>query len=352
MISVIIPVYQTDINKLKKCLDSMVSQTMKELEILLVFDGENQKQFEFCNTHYSNNNFRLIKIERSGVSFVRNVGISKATGDYIMFCDSDDWFENDICEKVWNAIQEWNADMVMWDYICNCENQAIENRLYSGNKVFDNNEKEMLYFGNVCRTLDKQLNGHLMFGSGGIWNKAYRRSMLLNHKIEFPTDCSISEDIIFNLYAIRYAEKIGYLSCLGYHYRIESNSTSFSYDTELFNKNAIYFSYIDKFTKEIKDIELRMIFEQLKSNIVVNTYIRSAEQLRNSTRNNVKTRLKANGLCYEKFKSKFYRNAIKNAKYKYATRNQKICLFMLKMKLFCFFLTILDIKQIVRSRRR
>lgn len=348
--SIIVPIFRTDINKLKKCLDSLVSQTYKDIEILLIFDGPNAEQFEYCSSNYSESNINLIEMPKSGVSKARNLGINMARGEYVMFCDSDDWFENEICEKAYDAIISGGYDMLFWDYICDLEKCIKINRLYPSSREFVGESKKKCYFGNICRVLDTNLNKNLMFGTGGIWNKAYKRELLIQGEIQFPENCTISEDIIFNLYTVRHSVKIGYIQEIGYHYRIANNSTSFRFDSNVFDKNNIYFDCLEKFIDEIEEIELKKDFEKIKYNVIVNSFVRCVEQLRLASMSDTKLRHKCNALCKEKYHSNFYKTAIINSNFSYATFPQKICLFLLKLRQYNMFLLIVDLKNKQRNR--
>ena len=98
MISVIVPVYNT-VNYVRYCVESILSQTMKDFELILVDDGSSDGSEKICD-EYSKNNLNVISLHQKnkGVSAARNLGIEMASGDYIVFVDSDDWVESDYLE--------------------------------------------------------------------------------------------------------------------------------------------------------------------------------------------------------------------------------------------------------------
>ena len=345
MVSVIIPVYKTDLNKLKQCLDSMLAQTLNNIEFLVVFDGDNKKQIDFCKSNYNSEKFKFISCQHLGVSHARNVGIKKAVGEYIMFCDSDDWYSKDICNKAYIAAKEYDADMMVWDYICEIGEKHVENVLYTDDLIIkENKEKDVFYFGNICRKLDKGLNRKLLFGAGGIWNKAYKRDYLISNNVLFPENCQISEDIIFNLYAVKAARRIGYFHSLGYHYRIETGSTSFCYDENIFEKNQVYFRNLEVFIDDIKEPNIRSLFCNIKNNVIVNSFVRSVEQLRKACDIKDYQINNCQKLCYENYKCSLYQDAINDALLKYSTLKQQVCLILLKLRLYSIFLKVVDLK--------
>lgn len=113
LISVIVPVYNVE-EHLEKCLSSIVNQTYKNLEIILVDDGSTDSSGEICDRYaMCDERFVVIHNENGGVSAARNAGVAKATGEYIMFVDSDDYVESDIAEFLLNLTLQYDADISM-----------------------------------------------------------------------------------------------------------------------------------------------------------------------------------------------------------------------------------------------
>ena len=101
---------------------------------------------------------------------------------------------------------------------------------------------------------------------------------------------------------------------------------------------------------EIEEIELKKDFEKIKYNVIVNSFVRCVEQLRLASMSDTKLRHKCNALCKEKYHSNFYKTAIINSNFSYATFPQKICLFLLKLRQYNMFLLIVDLKNKQRNR--
>ena len=110
-ISVIIPVYNVE-RFLKKCLESVINQTLSDLEIICINDGSTDKSLSILNSFAQKDN-RIIVInqDNQGQSCARNAGLSIATGKYIGFVDSDDWIDLDFYEKLYNTAKKYNADI-------------------------------------------------------------------------------------------------------------------------------------------------------------------------------------------------------------------------------------------------
>ena len=115
-ISIIVPAYNAE-KYLKACLESLINQTKKDIEIIAINDGSEDNTLDILN-EYKNNYPNLIKVisqENQGLSVTRNVGIKNSTGKYVMFVDSDDEIYSELLEKLWNKTQEYPFDIVAFD---------------------------------------------------------------------------------------------------------------------------------------------------------------------------------------------------------------------------------------------
>ena len=112
-ITVIVPVYNVE-HYLEKCLDSLINQTYKNLEIIVINDGSTDNSGEICQEYAQKDN-RIVYIEKEngGLSDARNVGLDKMTGSYVTFIDSDDWVELDYVEILYKKIIEYQADIAV-----------------------------------------------------------------------------------------------------------------------------------------------------------------------------------------------------------------------------------------------
>ena len=116
-ISVIVPVFNAE-KYLKMCLNSLVSQTLKNIEIICIDDGSTDNSLAILDKFKSKDDrIKIIKQKNYGVSMARNNGISEAQGEYIGFVDADDWVDKDFFEKLYNATQKYNADIATAGYL-------------------------------------------------------------------------------------------------------------------------------------------------------------------------------------------------------------------------------------------
>ena len=131
LISIIVPIYNVE-KYLKKCIDSIINQTYKNLEIILVDDGSPDNCGKICDEYAKKDNrIKVIHKENGGVSSARNVGVENATGEYIGFVDSDDYIEKDMYEVLINNLKKENADI-----------SIISNYEVYKNKIIENKKKE------------------------------------------------------------------------------------------------------------------------------------------------------------------------------------------------------------------
>ena len=196
-ISVVIPIYNAE-EYLEKCLNSVLSQTYENLEIILVNDGSTDKSPEIIEK-YRNQDNRIIVInkENGGVSSARNRGIEKASGKYIIFIDADDYIENNMFEVLADDLFKNNVDMSM----CGYRNVDI-----NGNILYESKPLESKYF-------DVKTLRHYLFSDDYyrdlICNKLFRLEVIKENNIRFHEDIHINENVLFILdfskYAFRYS---------------------------------------------------------------------------------------------------------------------------------------------------
>ena len=124
-ITVIVPVYNVE-HYLDKCLDSVIKQTYKNIEIIVVNDGSTDNSGEICQEYAQKDN-RIVYIEKEngGLSDARNAGLDQMTGSYVTFVDSDDWIEQDYVETLYQKITEYQADIAIGNYYSFDEERSV-----------------------------------------------------------------------------------------------------------------------------------------------------------------------------------------------------------------------------------
>ena len=264
-ISIITPVYQAE-KFLKKCVDSILSQSFTDWELLLVDDGSTDKSSEICRTYAEQDaRIRYHQKENGGVSSARNAGVALAEGRYITFVDSDDYLDPDFTERLVTAAEANSADLVIAPYWMvipansSKATQALENLqenlgIDAEKKPDDIREYGFLPEGIydrdtfALRLMEKPAS----FFYSVLWNKLYRRDILADHHLQFTSEVRWAEDLVFNLEYILYANVFVSISKAGYHYVQNPQSichTQINLASIVQNKLQVFRYYKELYTK-------------------------------------------------------------------------------------------------------
>lgn len=208
LVSIIVPIYNSAMN-LIPCLESIKHQKYANLEVLLVNDGSSDSSLELCRM-YQRLDPRVIIIdkENSGVSGTRNAAIERATGKYLQFVDSDDTLDPNATRLLVEAAEENASDLVICNY---CSVMPSGRKTVYGFLPPD----VKLDKGQFARQL---LEEPASFYYGVMWNKLYKRDIIMDHGIRCNEKFTWSEDMLFNLEYIRYAERFYSVSTPLYYY--------------------------------------------------------------------------------------------------------------------------------------
>lgn len=214
-ISVIVPVYKVE-PYLRKCLDSIVNQTYRNLEIILVDDGSPDNCPAICD-EYAAKDARIIVIHQAnaGVSAARNAALDIATGDYIGFVDSDDWLELDMYEYLLHLAQTFDAHVSQCGYM-----EEGEHRLQLYTPIID----QMAQGGETGFSSD---DWHKL--SYANWNKLYRTEIV--GELRFDENYVFGEDLLFNVQVLQRTQKVCFGSQAKYHYLQRQGSACYQLPT-------------------------------------------------------------------------------------------------------------------------
>lgn len=215
-ITVIVPVYNVE-NYLEKCLDSLINQTYKNIEIIVINDGSTDNSGEICQEYAQKDN-RIVYIEKEngGLSDARNVGLDKMTGSYVTFIDSDDWAELDYVEILYKKIIEYQADISVGNYYSyNEDEETYYFHIYGDSyyeKVYDN----ISIFENLYESQEMK-----SFALISAWGKLYKAKLFDYLRFEKG---KLGEDGYFNQKMYLSVNKVVYLNKGLYAYRQRSGS--------------------------------------------------------------------------------------------------------------------------------
>lgn len=271
--SIVMPVYNVE-NYLSQAIESVLAQTYKNFELILVDDCSPDGSPKICD-RFAEQDVRVSVLhlpENVGLSFARNAGLKKVRGTYISFMDSDDYIEPTVLQEVYDSLQENAADMVVFglkedycDALGNVQNTfsvQYPETVYCTDR--ESVQKEVI-----------QLEQKTLLGYA--WNKFYRLSVILEHNLAFQK-ITLIEDILFNIDFVRYVGKLNVLSSTPYHYmkRMDGSLTAkFVPDyfdlhrrrvQELLDLYTQWDLYTDSVLTVLADIYARYIFSALQRN--------------------------------------------------------------------------------------
>ena len=240
LISLIVPVYNVK-DYLKTCLQSILEQTYKNLEIILVDDGSDDGSSGICDEYARmDQRIKTIHLPHSGVSAARNAGLAAATGELLGFVDSDDWIDHDMYQYLYTLMQEHDADVSACTYLLEQEGRP--------SKIINNTGK--LYVFSRKEIIRALVKNDLV--KNYLWAKLFKRKLF--DRLSFPVG-RVYEDVAV-LYKVFYSSQKVVLSCVSkYHYMIHKNEsiTRGGYDPV---KEYHYFLSLYEQDKFIQNAEL------------------------------------------------------------------------------------------------
>lgn len=196
-VSVIIPTYNSE-KFVRECLNSIVNQTLKDIEIIIVDSISQDNTISIIEEYVrKDNRIKVLKRGKEWVSASRNAALNIATGDYIMFLDSDDWYELNACEVAYNSILEKDSDILIYgNYIQNSKGKIYQSWLTK--------------YMEECSQKKKKFD--LLKMQMFIWDKIYKKSFLDKNNIRMPIEVKQAEDQVFNFTCSFYTDKYSYIA--------------------------------------------------------------------------------------------------------------------------------------------
>ena len=243
-ISIIVPIYNVE-QYLQSCLDSIIAQTYKDWELLLIDDGSLDKSGVICDEYAKKDvRIRVFHKENGGVSSARQKGQDEARGEYTIHVDPDDWIEPSMLEDLYAKAEKENAELVICDYFVNEGSQQY----YIKQKPTKLDNKVVL------RELFQQLHGSCC-------NKLVKRACY-SGKVNFPKGINCCEDLIWCIQVLKCKPKISYINKAYYHYMItttNSQSKSISADRSLQDLKMLH--VLESLLSSDKDV-LRVMYKR------------------------------------------------------------------------------------------
>lgn len=270
-VSIVIPVYNVE-PYLRQCLDSVVTQTYQDLEIILIDDGSPDRCGAICD-EYAEKDDRIVVVheENAGVGAARNKGLELATGDWITFVDPDDWIDSDYCEKFVQFIAKNQTDMFFFGgvFLEQGEKKPVVRRCVQSEFVYtkvNNPEKWEILLAKVLssKIRDRYVSEGIDFG---LVCSAFHNTLLLReNNIKFCTDMNRFEDGLFNYMMLEKASSVGGLPYIGYHYRrTNTESVNFRYIPGRINS---LLTYVQKLHRNMDITGISLLNEAISSRII------------------------------------------------------------------------------------
>ncbi|NQU80857.1 MAG: glycosyltransferase family 2 protein [Bacteroidetes bacterium] len=246
LVSVIIPVYKVE-KYIKKSVKSVLKQSYKNIEIILVNDGSPDKCPSICDKFALENfNISVIHKQNGGLSEARNFGITQAKGDYLLFLDSDDILVLDSIEGMVSNAIKYNSDMVIPDRYIQIDEATKE-------------IKQRFHFNKICFVEEPaSFATNTIIGKGRGWRATsllYRASLIKEFNIEFPIGY-IAEDIVFNLHFMAKANKLSFYESSTINYLKREGSITTSFQENLDKIFLFIDTEVIRFLKETKQNNL------------------------------------------------------------------------------------------------
>ena len=300
LISLIIPVYNTE-QFLRRCLDSVINQTYKNLEIILIDDGSTDNSGKICDEYVlKDNRIKVLHIENGGPSYARNKGLEIAKGDYIGFVDSDDYVDKDIFNLMILKQKEFNTDIVCCNIVLVDSNKQIKNLI------------PLIPNGFVNKDLAMKLSITEMSFGAFLCNKLFTKKMFDGFKLK---EGVFYEDYDAGTRLIAKADKIFYIqNNLYFYFQGNSNSTTHQHTySKILDHFNISIDVVDlckknNLTKSLYYAKKRLI--KVSLSLIRTVYLNKLEKEKQAELNRVKDIIikNFNILCFSNinFKKKIF----------------------------------------------
>lgn len=244
----ILPVFNVG-KYLERCIKSIINQSLKDIQIILVNDGSTDNSLLICENYAKiDNRIKVINKPNGGVSSARNAGIEIAEGEYVGFVDPDDWIEADMYQSMYDQITKNKADVCMCNYIKVSEDGNIEIPLTMQEDVLKRDLiikdiiLEMISFSNINSKSESLM--------GNVWRLLIRRKLINMYSIKFSPDIPFMEDLLYCISLFSKCNRVCINRGFFYHYCIHSESASIIYRQNLSELQISVLNEIERILKQ------------------------------------------------------------------------------------------------------
>ena len=309
MISIIIPNYNGE-KFIGRCLDSVLNQEEKRVEIIVVDDGSNDNSKEIIDSYHKKyDNIKTVYKENGGVSSARNEGIRHVSGKYILFLDSDDELEDDALTCMLNNIG--SNDVLVFSYNLYDSKKDVSVRKTQIDTVVtgENYRRNLFYYIT-----------HTQFASP--WNKLIRAELVQNNKVRFPEGVKVGEDYIFNLGVSKYVNSIKFINMSLYKYYDNLSSITHKLDMNRWKEQALTVKETYKLEPDKNEYEAEFLVKRFYNTYITYAYCLDKKQVINILKDYSNMAYKDVDVNNIKGKSMYrlFVKALNNRKYKFMYR--------------------------------
>lgn len=349
IISIIIPAYNAE-KYISKCLDSLINQTYKNLEIIVVNDGSTDNTLKILEKYASDDNrIKVLNQKNSGASQARNNALKIFSGDYLMFADADDWLDENTCESALNELIENNVDVVMWTYVREFGSLSAVKQIFDEDKIyFDKNAVSQRlhrrFLGLYKEELARPENGECIVP---VWGKLYKSEVIRKANAEFVDLKKVGscEDGLYNLEVFGFVNSAVFINKPWYHYRKDnSGSQTVSYREKLYSQWQNLYEEMQSYIDCNKCPEMYQL--SLYNRIAIGVFHLSLNLVHSDM-----TALEKIKNIKSILKEKRYINAYKYLELKYFPIYWKIYYFMAKYKMSAGVYLLTKVIDFLMSRR-
>lgn len=250
-VSIIVPVYNVE-KYVERCLNSLVNQTYKNIEIIIVNDGSTDNSKEICEKFENNDKrIKLINKDNQGLGMARNTGLEYITGEYVLFVDSDDYVEKNLVEIVYTIAKENDCDFVRFhnyrEDISTGNKKVRKSPLKEG--IYDKDAITQKILLPIIGLLPNQTGND--FVGMSVWRNLYKVSLIKERNLKFVSEREfISEDVIFNIAFFELSAKAYVINSPLYHYIVNDSSLTAVYKKDRFDKEVVMYKKLESILKE------------------------------------------------------------------------------------------------------
>ena len=327
----VVPVYKVPYKFLSQCVNSILSQSHEDIELILVDDGSPDDCGRYCDEFASQDGrIKVVHKQNGGLSDARNAGTDVASSPWVTYVDGDDWVETDFAETFLKRLEQTNhnADIYIYaGYRDYATRVIVPTPYFPDGTLFSNAEDRELLQKECCKVFTKNTQRGLFIGSA--CGKVYRRTFLTENSLRF-TIVPYGEDSIFYFHSIEKAELVEYVYKAVYHYRDTEGSMVNKYREKADEEQRVYLNELFKFAKEYH--KSASFVDNLYYRVMVSMQRMISQKYFNPQNpDRLKERQKACSVC---FSNEPYSEFWKHVSFRELNNNGKIKYLLLRFRLY------------------